>query len=216
MLRIPNEVIFSVLRTLKQVNPGDTYYENYMWHYNKRKESFFDIYHFAWAWAIEHKPKRILEIGVRTGISICQLLSAYIDYSVLDRVVLCDVFNDGYISPELVKLNLRTLGIPDKKVEFIVGDSKETIPKFFINNPEFKFDYILVDGDHSVDGARADLENVKSLVAPNGVIVFDDISPDGMNLAGVWEEFKNKYSLEFEFNEDLNGKGLGWCVKNAK
>ncbi len=213
MQKIQNEVIFSVLRTLKQVNPGDTYYENYLWHYNKRKESFFDIYHFAWAWAIEHKPKRILEIGVRTGLSICQLLSAYIDHSVLERVVLCDVFNDGFISPELVKLNLSTLGIPTDKVEFITGDSKTQIPKFKEENPDYQFDYILVDGDHSVEGARIDLENVKSLVAQGGVIVFDDISPDGMNLLSVWEEFKNKYSSEFEFNQDLNGKGIGWATK---
>src|SRR5210317_2196471 len=110
MIQIPNEVIFSVLRTLKQINPGDTYYENYLWHLKKNGNEFFDVYHFAWAWAIEHHPKRILEIGVRTGISICQLLSAYLDPSIIEKVVLCDLFNDGFISPSLVKVNLRHLG----------------------------------------------------------------------------------------------------------
>jgi len=213
MLKIPNEVIFSVLRTLKQVNPGDTYYENYLWHLNKRKESFFDIYHLAWAWAIEHKPKRILEIGVRTGISICQLLSAYLDHSIIEKVLLCDVFNDGFISPQLVQVNLQTLGIPTDKVDFLVGDSKQTIPQFKLDNPGYKFDWILVDGSHDKTDAMIDLENVHDIVNVGGVIVFDDISPDGMNLLSVWEEFKNKYSSEFEFNYDMNGKGLGWCIK---
>lgn len=214
MLKIPNEVIFSVLRTLKGANPGDTYYENYLWHYNKRKETFFDIYHFSWARAIEHKPKRILEIGVRTGLSLCQLLSAYIDYSGIEKIVLCDVFNDGFISPELVKYNLKTLNIPvEEKLEFLVGDSKQKITEFKANNPGVQFDYILVDGDHTKEGAIADLRNVKDLAAPGGVIVFDDISPDGMDLLDVWEMFKSECQDEFEWHQDMNGKGLGWGIK---
>ena len=211
MLNIPNEIIFTVLRVLKHANPGDTYYENYMWHYNKRKETFFDIYHFSWAWAIEHKPKRILEIGTRTGISLCQLLSAYMDTSIIERIVSCDVFNDGFISPDLVKYNLRQLSIPEdtiNKIEFKVGDSKVTVPEL-----EGEFDYILVDGDHSKAGAIADLENVKRLVTSGGVIVFDDITPDGMDLLDVWSNFKDKYKDEFEWYDNQNGKGCGWAVK---
>jgi len=212
MIHIPNEVIFSVLRTLKKANPGDTYYENYLWHYNKRKETFFDIYHFAWSWAIEHKPKRILEIGTRTGLSLCQLLSAYIDTSIIEKVVLCDLFNDGFISPELVKYNLRYLGILEEtinKIDFQIGDSKITVPLL----TESEFDYILVDGDHTKESARIDLDNVKKMCAKDGVIVFDDLSLDGMNLLDIWTEFQDKYKDEFEFHQDLNGKGIGWCIK---
>ena len=211
MLKIPNEVIFSVLRMLKRANPGDTYYENYMWHYNKRGETFFDIYHFAWAWAIEHKPRRILEIGTRTGLSLCQLLSAYMDTSTIERIVSCDLFNDGFISPELVKYNLRYLGISEdtiNKIDFKVGDSKSTVPEL-----KEEFDYILVDGDHSPEGARADLENVKPLIAKNGVIVFDDITEDGMNLLPVWADFRDRYQHEFSWMDNQNGKGCAWAIK---
>lgn len=211
LVHIPNEVVFSVLRTLKNANKGDTYYENYLWHYNKRKDTFFDIYHFSWAWAIANHPKSILEIGTRTGISLCQLLSGYMDSTVINRVVCCDVFNDGFISPELVRYNLRVLGFPDSlinQVDFKVGDSKLEIPKL-----KETFDYILVDGDHSPEGARADLENVRLLVNPGGVIVFDDIGEDGMSLSSVWNEFSMKYKDDFSFNQDYNGKGLGWAIK---
>lgn len=211
LLKIPNEVIFSVLRTLKKANPGDTYYENYMWHYNKRKETFFDIYHLAWAWAIEHKPKRILEIGTRTGLSLCQLLSAYMDTSIIERIVSCDLFNDGFICPDLVRYNLRYIGIPEstiEKIDFQIGDSKTTVPQI-----KGEFDWILVDGDHSVSGAKADLENVKPLVSQGGIIVFDDITEDGMGLLPVWADFRDKYQHEFDWMDNQNGKGCAWCVR---
>lgn len=214
MIKIPNEVIFAILRVIKKGNPGDLYYEAYQGHLAKRKETFFDLYHFNWAWAIEHKPKTILEIGTRTGISICQLLCAYIDHAPIEKIVCCDLFNDGFISPELVKYNLRLLGIPAstiEKVGFEIGDSRVKVPEVVARGD--KFDYILVDGDHSKDGARTDLANVYPMINQGGVIVFDDIGPDGMDLLDVWNEFKGQHKKEFEWHEDLNGKGLGWAIK---
>ena len=73
-------------------------------------------------------------------------------------------------------------------------------------------DFAPIERPHKV--AKIDLDNVKDLIVQNGVIVFDDISPDGMNLLPVWEEFKQKYSSEFTFNQDMNGKGIGWAIKN--
>lgn len=216
MTKIPNEVIFSVLRTLKKFNPGDSYYENYLSHLNKRGDSFYDIYHFAWNFVIEHHPKSILEIGTRTGISLAQLLSAYIDHSVIEKIVSCDLFNDGYISPNLVKSYLDYLGIPQdtiNKIEFLVGDSKQTIPKYKQEHPDVKFQHILVDGSHDKNDAKIDLDNVVDMVATNGVIVFDDIGKDGMDLLDVWNNFKQEHLNEFEWNSDLNGKGIGWCKK---
>lgn len=215
MRSIPNEVIFLVLRVLKKINPGDTYLENYRWHYEKRKESFFDTYHFAWAWALDNHPRRILEIGTRTGISMCQLLSAYMDYSMIDKIVCCDLFNDGFLSPELVKMNMRALLVPEdviNKVTFLTGDSKSTLLPL-IQTEAGTYDYILVDGSHDESDATVDLENARLLVAPKGVIVFDDVAPDGMNLLGVWNKFKEKYPNDFEYHEDMNGKGIGWALK---
>ena len=211
MIKIPNEVIFAILRIIKRGNPGDLYYEAYQGHLAKRKETFFDLYHFNWSWAIEHKPRTILEIGTRTGISLCQLLSAYIDHSQIERIVCCDLFNDGFISPALVMHNLKLVGVPQAtidKVEFFVGDSKLMVPAI-----QGKFDYILVDGDHSKEGARIDLDNVYPLITEGGVIVFDDIGPDGMDLLDVWQAFMYKHTEEFVWEENINGKGLAWAIK---
>ena len=216
MAKISNEVIFSILRTLKKFNPGDSYYENYLSHLNKRGDSFYDIYHFSWEFVIENHPKNILEIGTRTGISLAQLLSAYLDHTVIEKIVCCDLFNDGYISPNLVKSYLDYLGIPQdtiNKIEFLVGDSKQTIPKYKQEHPDIRFSYILVDGSHNKNDAKTDLDNVVSMVASNGVIVFDDIGKDGMDLLDVWNNFKQQHLDEFTWTENLNGKGIATAVK---
>ena len=207
-----NAAVFNILRTLKKLNKGDTYYENYQGHYRKYGENFYDYYHLLWEVGPKLNPHRMMEIGCRTGISICQLLASLYDYK--DRkVVLFDTFADGFISPELVKINLRHLNIPTEIIEFVVGNSLETVPKYKQDHPTEKFDYILVDGDHSTEGSSKDLENAYEMLAPNGILVFDDIAPDGMNLKSVWEAFKEKHKEGFEFNENYNGKGTSWMIK---
>lgn len=211
--RITNAAVFNVLRTLKAANKGDTYYESYLGHYQNWGEEFIDYYHYLWYLGAVMKPKKMLEVGCRTGISICQLLSSMMDYKD-KRVVLFDIFADGFTSPELVKMNLKYLNIPVEP-EFIIGDSTETIPRFIKNNPGELFDYVLVDGNHDKEYARNDLRNCQALVAPGGVIVFDDISdaPGECGLIDVWREFTNGYKDSFNFTDSMVGKGFGLGVR---
>ena len=100
--------------------------------------------------------------------------------------------------------------------EFYQGDSKETLPKFKETNTD-KFDWILVDGAHDFGTASLDLENVVDLVAKNGVIVFDDISPTpdflDNSMLPVWNEFKKRHFNEFKWHIDTFGKGTAWAKK---
>lgn len=208
-----NDKIFDVLQKLKQINPGDDYYEAYQWHWQKRRDKFYDHYHLAWQIAKHFPPTRIMEIGTRTGISLGQIISAMKEYGhKIGTVVSFDVFDDGYISPELVGLNFRHLGLGIKP-NFQVGNSLETVPKYKTEHPGELFDWVLVDGNHEANHARQDLENVVSLTAAGGLIVFDDISEDGCSLMPVWEDFKAAHKDEFYFYENLNGKGVGVGVK---
>ncbi len=204
-----NSAVFNTLRILKKLTPSDTYLEAYQWHYNKRKETFMDTYHFMWYLGSVVKPRRILEIGSRTGISICQLLSAYLDHSIIENVVLCDLFNDGLCTPELIFNNLKHLNIPTDKVHFLVGDSLVQIPAYMQKFPNDKFDFVLVDGNHDRDYAKQDLENAVKLIDIGGYILMDDLTEDGCNLHPVWDNFKDTYKNKFIFMEDHNGKGLG-------
>lgn len=203
--------IMNNLRILKAVNPGDTYYEEYLKHLAREGEKFFDQYHFAVIWALEHSPKRILEIGTRSGLSICQLLSAHPELDKIEEVSLCDLWNDGFISEEVVKIYLASLNIKCEKISYLKGDSKDIMPLMIQDGR--KYDYILVDGDHQKLSATRDLENAVQLIEKEGVIVFDDISPYGCDLKDVWEEFKAKHKGEFIFEENYDGKGVGWAVK---
>ena len=202
--------IFNVLRTLKAKNPGDNYYEEYLKHYKREGEDFYDQYHLAVERVIERPPARILEIGVRTGLSICNMLAAYIDFSTLKRVVLIDLWNDGFASPEIVKMNMRALNLPVtlmQNIEFFIGDSKFVVPKL-----EGQFDYILVDGSHDKKDARHDLGMAAKLLASDGILVFDDISPHGCDLLDVWESFKQEWGGILECHENMKGKGVGWAI----
>ena len=201
-----NSAIFNTLRILKKVNKGDTYLENYLYHYNKRGNTFLDYYHLLWTIGSIIKPRKIMEIGCRTGISICQLLSSIVDLKP-EKVVLFDLFGDGFLSPELVKLNLNYLNIDTSKIEFVVGDSSKTVPEY-----KDTFDYILVDGNHERSAAKKDLDNVTSMFNPGGILIFDDIAPDGCNLIDVWESFKKEHD-DFYFTENFDGKGVGIGVK---
>jgi len=211
-----DSAIFNTLRILKQIAPSDTYLEAYKWHYAKQKDAFMDTYHFMWYLGAIVKPKRILEIGTRTGLSIAQLLSATLDYDRIECIYLCDLFNDGLSTPELVIKNLNHLNIPTDKINFIVGDSLAEVPALMIAYPDLKFDYILVDGCHDKDYARKDLENAVKLIDKGGYIVFDDITPDGCALQDVWDEFKQNNLKDFIFGENHDGKGIGYARKTIQ
>jgi len=210
-------IIFHNLRILNKITPQDTYINNYKWHWDRWGDEFFDLYHFVFFWGLKHQPKKIMEIGTRTGLSLAQLLSAYLDFEGM-RIVIFDRFDDGLSCPELVKKHLEHLAIPTDFIEFHTGDSAETVPEFKKTNKD-KFDYVLVDGSHVEECVTIDLENVKDLVAENGVIVVDDTAArpeDNISVKPAWEKFKIKYAQQFEFHEDGHGKGISWGIRNNK
>jgi predicted O-methyltransferase YrrM len=181
----------------------------------------------------KYKPKKILEIGTRTGGSLIHLLSSYDIYNDLEiycfdywqyppdeSAIPCIyrfvpssikkmIFKKYYMKK--IEKNLNLFKIPIKNIYFISGDSKSTVPNFFKNNPKKQFDYILVDGGHDKLTASTDLENVVGHVASGGVILFDDLERE--NLLNVWNQFKEKHSDEFYFYDKIHRKGIGWGFK---
>ena len=209
--KVMTAYIMNTLRILKAKNPGDTYYEEYIKHSSREGDNFYDQYHFAIDRVISEAPARILEVGVRTGLSICNMLSAYRDYTKIKEITLCDIWNDGWASPEIVKMNMRAMNFPELPVNFIVGDSAAVLPELAASGK--LYDYILIDGDHSKEAAARDLRNAVPLCDRGGVIVFDDISPYGCNLWDVWENFAVSNAGYFEFGSNQHGKGTAWAIK---
>ena len=56
----------------------------------------------------------------------------------------------------------------------IIGDSKKTVPEF-AEKTDIKFDFILIDGDHSRKGQIADILNCKKVANSNTIVVVDDV-----------------------------------------
>ena len=204
--------IFNTMRILKSVNPGDAYYENYLAMRARYGEEFFDTYQLLWKIGVTRPPKRILEIGTRTGISLCQLLSSmsHEALSNIEKIVCVDPF-DQWTSANLVRANLKYLNLPyGDKVKILAMRSDS-----YFQNTDTLFDYILVDGDHSKPAAAADLDAAVNLIEPGGIIVFDDIStaPGECALIDVWKAWKEKHENKFWFKECMDGKGVAWAIK---
>jgi predicted O-methyltransferase YrrM len=75
-------------------------------------------------------------------------------------------------------------------------------------------DFVLVDGDHSYEGARRDFELYREIVAPGGFMAFHDIVPGRAELVGgvprLWQEIKQAHPhREIVRSWEQGGFGIG-------
>lgn len=155
-----------------------------------------------------------LEIGVRRGRSMAMVASqsphctiAGFDMWIQDYA---GMDNPG---KEFVREELKQLGYQGN-LQFFDGDSKITIPEYFNSHPDQYFDMITVDGDHSLEGARKDIENVIPHLKVGGVLVFDDISNQSFYyLDDLWNDLvgNNNQFASYSFKEV--GFGIAFAIK---
>lgn len=161
------------------------------------------------------EPATYIEVGVRRGRSLAQVLKespgthAYgfdlwiPDYgSIPEQGILVENPGAGFVADEL-----RRLGLPMARA-LVQGSSRHTLSAFFTDptNPQ-EIDLIHIDGDHTEEGARSDLEVAFERVAPGGAVIFDDLEhPSHPGLRGVWESFKAERS-GWLFVEDTRRAG---------
>lgn len=157
------------------------------------------------------KPKSYLEIGVFHGRSmsvlaaICPECALYgfdlwiSDYASLD--------NPG---PDYVREQLKRVGHVGPAT-FISGNSHETLPRFFAENPNLFFDVITVDGDHTYDGTAQDVCDVIPRLKVGGFLVFDDLAhPATRFLSRVWSRVvvTDPRFVCWQFTETGNGVAI--------
>lgn len=122
------------------------------------------------------QPRTYLEIGVRTGCSMVQVLA----HSCLQGVVGVDLWTGNYADLP------NTLTYAKKQIENFCQKTGRTVPVHLIQGDshqilkqliqaQCRFDLITVDGDHFEKGAWEDLIDARALLADRGAIVFDDI-----------------------------------------
>lgn len=205
-------ILMSHQRALAVANPGDHYYETTTLFGNLSRgrivqKNLFEIWLFLRCY-----PRMILEIGTRTGVSLVNKLAFH------PNAAACLILSvDLYVeqgSPDLVERNLRQMGIDTSGVCYVRGDSREVVPALSQAMPEVRYEYILVDGSHKADDARIDLINAIPLLAPGGILVFDDAGPaedgGGYNLITVWDEVIASHGTDLETHHyDVP---YGFCV----
>ena len=113
--------------------------------------------------------RSICEVGFNAGFSSWAFLGASPAVTVTSFDLSC------YDYSKAAKAHIDDL-FP-RRHTLIEGDSHSTVSAFAESDPDIKFDVIFVDGDHSVEGARADLADLRQLATPDTVVVMDDITP---------------------------------------
>lgn len=170
-----------------------------------------------WA-ASEVKPKSYLEIGVSNGTSTETVLNTHRP----DRMVLCDLWDpqqawggSGKNSHQHISNWLQSQGYPESSVQFLDGDSRVLIPTL-----KESFDLILVDGNHSAEGAFQDLVNCWPLLSPTGLMILDDV--DHFSYPGVALGFAKFISHTPDVDFVMESRRVWWhrvaimCKRNGE
>lgn len=218
------EVKKRVLEVFEKLE-ADYWLRNNITNYKKaidaKNDGEFDTVSFLNWFADKYKPKTYLEIGVRRGRSMAQVLSRSKD----TRAVGIDLWIENYSSipeenivttnpgPDFVVSELKKFGVSNLP-QLIKGDSQKVLPEYFKNEKHIRyFDLILVDGDHSYKGARYDLEMCIPHLNEGGILIFDDINHiSHPELKDLWNELKAEYP-EHLFLQDESGTGTGIMSK---
>jgi len=178
---------------------------------------YMDIVNVLYAASKTIQPRNYLEIGVRRGRSVCVVARGCptVNITAFDMWIqnYAGMENPG---PDFVRSELRKHGHIGN-ITFINGDSHQTIPAFFKQNPGITFDMITVDGDHTEEGALDDLINVIPHLSVGGVLVFDDIAhPAHPYLLNVWKKALRTfpYLAGFEYTE--LGYGVAFAIRKSE
>lgn len=126
---------------------------------------------------IKNKELNILEIGIYNGGSV-RLFHDYLTKSHIYGVDIADYWNGGNLQ-EYPRLN-RFFGNA-YNIEYLL----KILP--------MKFDVIIDDGPHTVDSQIYFVENMISLLKPNGILVLEDVV--GTTIPKITSHIKNNYMV---------------------
>lgn len=163
---------------------------------------------FVYALARHYRPKYIVEVGTFAGGTAVGFANA-INENGYGKLICVD--QDSYSNgtfPQVVKRNLARVGFSESKLQLCCGDSKEWLPKL-TETLEERVDIVLIDGDHTYDGALADLKNAVPLVRPDGFILVHDVDR-GRHMNEATAE--HPHPVYEAFHRLVVDQELDWCI----
>ncbi len=170
----------------------------------------------------EREPKRILEIGTAnngTLFLLCRILAS--DGAILSVDLPGGWFGGGYAPWR--QWSYKAFAAPGQKLDLMRANShlpetRERV-KGWLNGD--KFDFILIDGDHTYSGARSHFEHYRDFLKEHGVVAFHDIVPHkrdpDLQVYKLWNELRPRHEvIEFVESWDQCGAGIGVILNPLK
>ena len=145
----------------------------------------------------------VIETGFNAGHSATVFLE-----NTDKNVISFDILEEGniaYVAKEYIDMTY-----PNRHT-LVVGDSKETVPEFEFENGICA---IFIDGDHSYEGAKADIVNCLDKAGKGTLIIVDDVVRVGFPIPGpvkAWDESLLELDILYAGQIDYTlWKGMAW------
>ena len=177
-------------------------------HWFKKGHLNLDQRNFIAKYLIKLKPKYCLEIGFASGRSAATTLLAARPKKLVSVDLSLDYIQGARQHAEFLKKEFKQLRIFE-------GDSKKVLNQsFFKRHFPQGLDFVFIDGDHTYEGAYADLKAVLPYLNPKGVIFVDDYRsgpPKGVICTGVDQAVEQLVRKNYLSLESWNKKGQRYC-----
>jgi predicted O-methyltransferase YrrM len=112
-----------------------------------------------------------LEIGVLFGISAMVIQEAVGPFFECTHMMLIDPF-EGYYRPDELDPMTKLPGVPPEQYTVIQGYSTDDAVVERVSSRTYNF--LLIDGDHSFEGVKADFDRYAPMLQAGGYLVLDD------------------------------------------
>ncbi|MFE3514324.1 class I SAM-dependent methyltransferase [Streptomyces sp. NPDC059166] len=129
----------------------------------------------------------VLEIGTLHGLFAAGLVRQLVSAGYAPHLTIVDPLAEVQLQPghvlgadpsgtpiseNVVRANLGLSGLPEARIRLRRGFSDDSEVRAAVSDREYGV--VVIDGDHSEEGVRKDLEWAETLVASGGVVVLDD------------------------------------------
>jgi predicted O-methyltransferase YrrM len=164
--------------------------------------------------AVQSKNLRVLEIGSLFGIGLGTIYDHTssrfnpVHLTAIDPLdgyygkEIQDIITDEIINELTFRRNLAMVGVRESEITLIKAMSTDAaVIEAATKHPH---DVLIIDGDHSYDGVKADFVNYLSAVKRGGYIIFDDYD------APEWPDIKNFVDTHVRDNSDVTLVGASW------
>lgn len=100
---------------------------------------------------------------------------------------------------------------PDTLFDLVLGDSRETIPKYSAPEP---FDAVFIDGGHDYEIAAADIANLRPHAKPDALVIMDDYGAQySWGLTGPKHAYDEAVNMgAIQHIETASGDLRGWAL----